>query len=173
MHFLDLWIYVEDGELHTATYRKPCHNPQYLHALSFHNESNKRGIFQSEALRFMINSSKPDSYYRDIDRLKSSLKDRLYPDRWLKTPPSEPQARFDFFQKIIDRRVVQPGQNNNCPAKQKRKHDESTSVFVTTFSDTRINLLRQFNNLKSAFRNAHLNKHYEILPWFPNRWPCE
>ena len=36
VEFLDVWVYVNDGILHTKAYSKPCDNHQYLSPLSCH-----------------------------------------------------------------------------------------------------------------------------------------
>jgi hypothetical protein len=108
VNFLDLKILKHGEELRTATYVKPLHNPQYLHAQSFHNPACLRGIFKGELRRFEANASDAEDYLLHARRLRESLLKRKYPESWLEIPAFNSLNRGAFLEKMRSRDLTVP-----------------------------------------------------------------
>ena len=127
--FLDLHIFCQSGRLHTRTFTKPAHRPQYLHALSNHHPASIKGIYKAEAVRHEINSSRAEDYYRSMFKLKKALVDRGHPDQWLPDRPFSEARRRQLLERL-DNRDFGGGSH-------RKSDDDDVAVrvpFVMTFS---------------------------------------
>lgn len=142
--FLDLCVEVHDGVIETFTHVKPGHNPQYLHALSDHPMSCKRGIFRSQCMRFLINNSTESGFNRDVCRLRVALSKRLYPSLCMPIPAYDVEKRTQFLDRMRSRT-----QTDNAVANS--GSDDRIMIFTMPFNTVtrRLNIGKKWKSLQS------------------------
>ena len=80
IEFLDLQIFIEDGQLKTNLHIKPGNLQLYLDFFSNHPAPCKEAIIYSQALRIIERCSLSKDVTSNLENLKEKLKDRNYPE---------------------------------------------------------------------------------------------
>lgn len=81
--FLDTTVYIENNKVKTKLYKKPTDNKQYLHYNSEHPKHVKNAIPYAQALRFRRIIEDDSIFKIELEKLKDSFLDRLYPEKVL------------------------------------------------------------------------------------------
>ena len=80
VHYLDLNLCLENGELLSDLYCKPTDCHQYLHFTSCHPYHTKKSIIYSQALRLKRLCSSANDFSKHLLNLKTWFSDRGYPE---------------------------------------------------------------------------------------------
>ena len=81
IHFLDVTVYLENGNIKTDLYAKPTDTHQYLHSSSCHPYHCKKGIPYSQTLRLNRICSDSRSFDRRCNDLERWLLERGYKEK--------------------------------------------------------------------------------------------
>jgi hypothetical protein len=77
---------MHSGRFEFSLHRKPHFVPQYVSYLSSHAIPYKRGIFKSLVHRYLVLSSTPSAYYREMRIAREHLLRRSHPSNLLSIP---------------------------------------------------------------------------------------
>ena len=94
----------ETGRVIFSTYRKPNCKPQYLSYHSKHPHACKEAIYSGEATRHLINCTREEDYYLNMNHLKDALITRGYPIHMLKDVPYDEAKRASLLKRLAERR---------------------------------------------------------------------
>jgi hypothetical protein len=156
--FLDLHIQRNGVSLMTKNFQKPAHNPQYIHACSYHPQSCMKHVFASQALRFMVNCSNKSDYEDCCDKLRERLQQRMHSEHWLQQVPYDDSLRQAYLDSIKRRRSNQrPTSSSLDPRKLMFVVTYSKLMFVVTYSK-----LVQSMQLQEDFK--HLQQQLQPFP---------
>ena len=89
IEFLDLEIFIQNGRIETNLYIKPTNLQQYLDYNYNHPESCKQGLVYGQALRIVERCSKSEDAETHLEKFKSKLKERNYPESVIDNKISE------------------------------------------------------------------------------------
>ena len=80
IEFLDLQIFIEDGQLKTSLHIKPGNLQLYLDFFSNHPLPCKEALVYSQALRIIERCSVPEDVSSNLENLREKLRNRNYPE---------------------------------------------------------------------------------------------
>ena len=160
------------GRVHTSTYKKPYHNPQYLAFQSQHAPHVMSHIFKAESFRHMVNCSNDNDYYRCVADLAGALRKRGYPSEHLQVLPYDREAREVQLLRLQQRQRVAKQQTIKdlvvfrCAYSNLLKHVRIRREFQTLLRELRFDLGEEFM-ADSRFIIANTIEHSSFLRCYP------
>ena len=117
IEFLDLQIFIEDGQLKTNLHIKPGNLQLYLDFFSNHPAPCKEAIIYSQALRIIERCSLSKDVTSNLENLKEKLKDRNYPEILI-------NKKFEEARKKDRKELIYQG-------RKKKKYDDKIRLIFT------------------------------------------
>jgi hypothetical protein len=150
--FLDVMIYVDNGQLQTRTYFKNTDTHQLLHTESFHPRHTTKGIIKSQLIRFKRLSSSANDYHNTCKILFSFLKNRGYKSMDLR------RAQYEIWYNYKDRfcdTIVNNNINNNINnSNNNNNNNDNNNNNTHNYNNNNLN---NDNNISSETNDNHNN----------------